>query len=85
MKDAFKVGDIVEGFAYGYATRIIEEMASSKHDWEEYDTWCGKDEYDLNFHVRDGYLRVDVYEFDPVTGDVRTDNFVNVFKEWVGK
>lgn len=85
MKDAFEVGDIVEGFAYGYAARIIDEMAESKQNWEDYDAWCGKDEYDLNFHVRDGYLFVDAYQWDPKTGDIRTDNFVNIYKEWIGK
>lgn len=73
--------DDVEGFAHGYATRIIHEM-NPKENWEDWETWHGRGEWDINFHVRDGYLYADAYPWDNVTG-LRTDEWVRVFAEWI--
>ena len=74
---SLEITDDVIGFAYGYATRIIEEM-DPKENWEDYDTWCGHHEWDINFHVRDGYLYADIYAYDANDG-VLTDEWVRVF------
>jgi hypothetical protein len=81
MNKKLVMTDEVEGFAHGYATRIIEEM-NPKENWEEYDTWCGHGEWDINFHVSDGYLYADAYPWDAETG-IRTEEMVRVFTQWI--
>lgn len=75
------IGEEVIAFAYGYATRIIEEM-EPKENWEDYDTWCAHGDWDINFHVRDGYLFADAYPWSFEDG-IRSDKMVRLFAEWI--
>lgn len=75
------IGEEVIAFAYGYASCIIHEMHIKKN-WDEWETWCGHGDWDINFHVCDGYLFADAYPWDAETG-IRTDEMVRVFAEWI--
>ncbi len=81
MNKKLEMTDDVVGFAHGYASCIIHEI-NPKKNWEDWETWHGHGEWDINFHVRDGYLFADAYPWDAETG-IRTDEMVNVFKEWI--
>jgi hypothetical protein len=73
--------DDVIGFAYGYATRIIEEM-DPKENWEDYDTWCAHGKWDINFHVSRGHLCADAYRWTDKDGTL-TDGHIRIFDEYI--
>jgi hypothetical protein len=72
------VTERVKGFADGYSTALIEEMDPNK-DWEEWETWHGHGDWDINFHVRKGYMYADAYRYDSVQNVLITDKWERLF------